>query len=53
VARAMVTSYGMSDNIGPVKLSDNWECGAGSSSEHTGEFRSGYTALLPDPTGQK
>lgn len=25
VARAMVTSYGMSDNIGPVKLSDNWE----------------------------
>ncbi|KAK6459359.1 putative subunit of the mitochondrial inner membrane i-AAA protease complex [Scheffersomyces xylosifermentans] len=25
VARAMVTSYGMSDVIGPVKLSDNWE----------------------------
>ncbi|CAG86073.2 DEHA2C07634p [Debaryomyces hansenii CBS767] len=25
VARAMVTSYGMSDNIGPVRLSDNWE----------------------------
>lgn len=25
VARAMVTSYGMSDSIGPVKLSDNWE----------------------------
>lgn len=25
VARAMVTSYGMSDAIGPVKLSDNWE----------------------------
>lgn len=25
VARAMVTSYGMSDKIGPVKLSDNWE----------------------------
>lgn len=25
VARAMVTLYGMSDIIGPVKLSDNWE----------------------------
>lgn len=25
VARAMVTSYGMSDNIGPVRLSDDWE----------------------------
>lgn len=25
VARAMVTSYGMSDKIGPVRLSDNWE----------------------------
>lgn len=25
VARAMVTSYGMSEKIGPVKLSDNWE----------------------------
>ncbi|CAN3373958.1 hypothetical protein DIURU_000525 [Diutina rugosa] len=25
VARAMVTSYGMSDKIGPIKLSDNWE----------------------------
>lgn len=25
VARAMVTSYGMSDNIGPVRLSDNWD----------------------------
>lgn len=25
VARAMVTLYGMSDNIGPIKLSDNWE----------------------------
>ncbi|CAN3357046.1 mitochondrial inner membrane i-AAA protease supercomplex subunit Yme1p [Diutina catenulata] len=25
VARAMVTSYGMSDAIGPIKLSDNWE----------------------------
>lgn len=25
VARAMVTSYGMSENIGPVRLSDNWE----------------------------
>lgn len=25
VARAMVTSYGMSDVIGPVRLSDNWE----------------------------
>ncbi|KAK6200996.1 mitochondrial protein of the CDC48/PAS1/SEC18 family of ATPase [Scheffersomyces amazonensis] len=25
VARAMVTSYGMSDLIGPIKLSDNWE----------------------------
>ncbi|KAG7880877.1 hypothetical protein KL905_002254 [Ogataea polymorpha] len=24
-ARAMVTSYGMSDKIGPVKLSDQWE----------------------------
>ena len=25
VARAMVTSYGMSDKIGPVRLSDDWE----------------------------
>lgn len=25
VARAMVTSYGMSDKIGPVRLSDNWD----------------------------
>lgn len=25
VARAMVLSYGMSDKIGPVKLSDDWE----------------------------
>ncbi|ODV76997.1 ATP-dependent metallopeptidase Hfl [Suhomyces tanzawaensis NRRL Y-17324] len=25
VARAMVTSYGMSHKIGPVRLSDNWE----------------------------
>lgn len=25
VARAMVTSFGMSDKIGPLKLSDNWE----------------------------
>lgn len=25
VARAMVTSYGMSEKIGPVRLSDNWE----------------------------
>ncbi|KAK6461845.1 peptidase family M41-domain-containing protein [Scheffersomyces coipomensis] len=25
VARAMVTSYGMSELIGPIKLSDNWE----------------------------
>lgn len=25
VARAMVTLYGMSEKIGPVKLSDNWE----------------------------
>lgn len=25
VARAMVTSYGMSDLIGPVRLSDDWE----------------------------
>lgn len=25
VARAMVTLYGMSDKIGPIKLSDNWE----------------------------
>lgn len=25
MARAMVTSYGMSDKIGPVRLSDDWE----------------------------
>jgi ATP-dependent metalloprotease len=25
MARAMVTSYGMSDKVGPVKLSDKWE----------------------------
>lgn len=25
IARAMVTSYGMSDKIGPVRLSDDWE----------------------------
>lgn len=25
VARAMITSYGMSDKIGPIRLSDEWE----------------------------
>lgn len=25
VARAMVTSYGMNDKVGPIKLSDEWE----------------------------
>lgn len=29
MARAMVTSYGMSDKIGPVKLSDKWETWSG------------------------
>lgn len=29
MARSMVTSYGMSDKIGPVKLSDNWETWSG------------------------
>lgn len=29
MARAMVTSYGMSDKVGPVKLSDKWETWSG------------------------